>query len=61
MESNKQSVALVNTEQVKVATHPAPVVLQPAKYVLHAASDIAVVLSVHWTGLQTELDHIQAF
>ena len=37
----------MNMEQVKVATHPFPVVLQPAKYVLHAASEVAVVLSVH--------------
>ena len=45
--SNKQNAALVNTEQVKVDAHPAPVVLQPAKYVLQAASVVAVVLSVH--------------
>ena len=31
VESNKQKAALVNTEQVKVEAHPAPVVLQPAK------------------------------
>ena len=61
MESNKQSAGLVNTEQVKVDTHPVPVVLQPAKNVLHAASEVAVVLSVHRIGLQTELAHIQAF
>ena len=45
--SNKQNDALANKEQIKVDAHPAPVVLQPAKYVLQAASDVAVVLSVH--------------
>ena len=45
--SNEQNAALVNVEQVKVEAHPAPVVLQPAKYVLQTASVVAVVLSVH--------------
>ena len=51
----------MKSEQVNVAAHPVPIVLQPAKYVLHAASELAVKLSVHLTGLQTEFDHIQAF
>lgn len=29
--SNKHNAALVKTEHVKVAAHPSPVVLQPAK------------------------------
>ena len=45
--SKRQNGALVNVEQVNVAAHPVPVVLQPAKYVLQAASDVAVILSVH--------------
>ena len=45
--SNRQNEALVNNEHVKVTAHPVPVVLQPAKYVLQAASEVAVVLSVH--------------
>ena len=45
--SNKQNAADVNIEQVKVDAHPVPVVLQPAKYVLQAESEVAVVLSVH--------------
>ena len=59
--SNKQRAALVNTEHVNVAAHPAPVVLHPVKYVLQAASDVAVVLSVHNIGLQTEFYQIQTF
>ena len=45
--SNKQNAAFVNDEHVKFEEHPAPVVLHPTKYVLHAASEAAVVLSVH--------------
>ena len=45
--SNRQNEALVNMEHENVEAHPSPVVLQPAKYVLQAASDVAVVLSVH--------------
>ena len=45
--SNRQNEALVNNEHVKVKAHPVPVVLQPARYVLQAASEVAVVLSVH--------------
>ena len=37
----------MNVEHVTVAAHPIPVVLQPAKYVLQAVSDVAVPLSVH--------------
>ena len=45
--SNKQNAAFVNDEQIKEAAHPVPVVLQPARYVLQAASDEALMLSVH--------------
>ena len=45
--SIKQNAALVNVEHVNEVEHPAPVVLQPAKYVLQAASEVAVMLSVH--------------
>ena len=59
--SNRQRAAFVNDEQVKVDAHPAPFVLHPTKYVLQAASEVAVVLSVHKIGLQTELDQMQTF
>lgn len=59
--SKRQSSADLNIEQVVVNAHPFPVVLQPAKYVLQAESDVAVVLSVHYIGLQTEFDQMQTF
>lgn len=57
----KGRVPDLNIEQVVVNAHPFPVVLQPAKYVLQAESDVAIVLSVHYIGLQTEFDQMQTF
>ena len=51
----------MNTEHVNVSAHPAPVVLQPAKNVLHSLSEVALVLSVHAIGLQAESPQMQAF
>ena len=51
----------MNTEHVNVSAHPAPVVLQPAKKVLHSLSEVALVLSAHIIGLQAESPQIQAF
>ena len=59
--SDRHNDANVIYEQVNVCAHPVPVVLQPARYVLQAASEVAVVLSVHKIGLQAEFDHMQTF
>ena len=59
--SDKQYYGLVNTEQEKIDVHPLPVVLQPSKNVLQAASEVAVVLSLHNIGLHVDYDQIQPF
>ena len=57
----RQKAAEVNVEHDKELEHPRPDVLHPVKYVLQAASEVAVVLSEQTIGLQTEFAQVHNF